>query len=98
MYNYFKDKFDISQNFRLKNIDETKNYFIKKTNQNQLISKKPKKVCKALNYIEHFFFLVSTVTGSISISSFASLIGISTSNASLAVGIKAFVITAVIKK
>ena len=56
MYNYFKDKFDISQNFRLKNIDETKNYFIKKTKQNQLISKKPKKVCKTLNYIEHFFF------------------------------------------
>ena len=30
MYNYFKDKFDISQNFRLKNIDETKKNFIKK--------------------------------------------------------------------
>ena len=31
---------NISQEFRLKNIDETKNYFIEEINQNELISKK----------------------------------------------------------
>ena len=44
---------NISQEFRLKNIDETKNYFIEEINQNELMSKKHKKVCTALIYIEH---------------------------------------------
>ena len=38
MYNYFKDKFDISQNFRLKNIDETKKYITGEIKQNELKS------------------------------------------------------------
>ena len=33
----------ISQKFRLKNIDETRNYFIKEINQNELVSKKHEK-------------------------------------------------------
>ena len=70
----------------------------KKAKQNELTSKKPKKTCNNLNYIEHFLLSVSTVTGCISISPFASLIGISGGIASLAVGIKTFLITAVIKK
>ena len=38
--------------------------------------KKHKKVCTTLNYIEHFLILASTITGCVSISAFASLIGI----------------------
>ena len=34
---------NISQEFRLKNMDETRNYFIKEINQNELMSKKHKK-------------------------------------------------------
>ena len=34
---------NISKEFRLKNIDEAKNYFIKEIKQNGLISKKHKK-------------------------------------------------------
>ena len=37
-----------------------------------------KKFCKTLNYIEHFFILASSVTGWISLSAFASLLGINT--------------------
>ena len=41
------------------------------------MSKKHKKVCTAtLNYIGHFLILASTITGCISISTFASLLGI----------------------
>ena len=47
---------DISQEFRLKIIDETRNYLIKEINQNELMSKKYKKVYKILNYIEHYLF------------------------------------------
>ena len=34
----------ISQEFRLKNIDETRNYLIKEINRNELMSKKRKKL------------------------------------------------------
>ena len=36
-------KENISQEFRLKNIDEIRNYFIEQMNQNELIKKKHKK-------------------------------------------------------
>ena len=57
MYNYYKNiaKENISQEFRFKNIDETRNYFPKEIEQNELIRKKHKKMCTTLNYIEHFF-------------------------------------------
>ena len=50
---------NISQEFRLKKIDEARNYFIEEINQNELMSKKHRKVCRGLNYIEHLFILVS---------------------------------------
>ena len=40
---------NVSQEFRLKNIDETRNYFLEKIEQNQLMSKKHKKICTTLN-------------------------------------------------
>ena len=45
---------DISQEFRLTKIKEIYNYFIKKVDQNELLSNNIKKVCTTLNYIEHF--------------------------------------------
>ena len=79
---------NISQEFRLKNIDETRNYLIEEINQNELMSKKHKKVCTTLNYIEHFLILASTITGCVSISAFASLIGIPIGITSSAIGLK----------
>ena len=66
---------NISQEFKLKNINET-NYFLEEIKQNELVSRKHKKVCKTLNYTEHVLILAFTITGCISISAFASLIGI----------------------
>ena len=43
---------NISQEFRLKDIDETRNYLMEEINQNDLTSKKHKKACPALNYID----------------------------------------------
>ena len=42
---------NISQEFRLKNIDERGNYLIEEIKQNELMSRKHKKVCTTLNYI-----------------------------------------------
>ena len=41
----------MSQDFRLKNKDQTRNYFLEKIEQNELISRKIKKVYTTLNYI-----------------------------------------------
>ena len=42
----------------MKNTEETRNYFIKVIDQNELISNQHKKVCTTLCYIEHFFIYV----------------------------------------
>ena len=85
---------NISQEFRLKNIDETRNYLIEEINRNELMSKKHKKVCTTLNYIEHFLILGSTITGCVSISAFASLVGIPIGITSSAIVLKICEITA----
>ena len=41
---------NLSQKFRLKNKDETRNYFVEKIEQNEMRSKKHKKVSTILNY------------------------------------------------
>ena len=62
------------------------------------MSRKHKKVCSTLNYIEQFLVLVSTVTGCISVFHFASLIGILLGITSSAIEFKIFTITVRIKK
>ena len=42
----------ISQKSRLEIIDETRNYFVEEMKQNDLMSKKHKKVCTTLTYIK----------------------------------------------
>ena len=61
------------------------------------MSKKHKKVCTTLNYIQHFLILGSTITGCASISTFASLIGIPIEITSSAIGLKILAITIAIK-
>ena len=62
------------------------------------MSKKHKKVCTTLNYIEHFLILGSTITGCVSISAFVSLVGIPIVIANSAIGFKICAITAAITK
>ena len=91
-------KGNIRQEFKFKNIDETRNYFVEEIEQNELVSKKNKKFCTTLNYIEHFLILASAVPGCISISAFASLVSIPVGITSSAIGLKICAITAGIKK
>ena len=77
--NYFKDTVEenMSQKFRFKNINEKKKLFPCRIEENELTNRKHKKVCTTLN----ISYLAFSLTGCISISSFASLLGI-------AIGIK----------
>ena len=86
IYNCFKNLVEenISQEFRLKYIDETRNYLREEIQQNELMSN----VCTTLNYIEHFVILAFTITGCISISAFNSLLGIPREITSSEIGLK----------
>ena len=86
-----------SQGFRLKNIEKTRNYFLEEIEQNELINRKHKKVCTTLNYTEYFLTLTSTISGYISSSAFASLLGIPLGIMSPAIGLKICAKAAVIK-
>ena len=78
----------MSQAVRLKNIEQTRNYFIKEINQNEWISKKHQKVCIDLDFIEQLFIYLScAVNGCVWTSAvpslFAILIRITTSAVAL---------------
>ena len=75
MYNHVKKMAEEnkSQESKLKSIDKARNYFVEEIKQNELMSRKHKKVCAVLNCIERFLILSSTITGCITISAFASL-------------------------
>ena len=62
------------------------------------MSRKHKKVCATLNYIEHFLILASTITGCVSISTFSSLVGIPIGITGSTMGLKTCAITAGVKK
>ena len=47
---------NISHDFRLKNMDETRDHLIEEINQYELMSKKHKKIYRVLNYIEHYSY------------------------------------------
>ena len=62
-----------------------------------MTSKKCKKGCATLIYIEHFLILASTISGCVSISVFVSLVGITIGSTISSVGFKICAITSGIK-
>ena len=62
---------NMNQVIPLKNIDEIRDYSIKETNRNALMSKRYKKACRVLNYTGNSLIVISTITGCVSISAFA---------------------------
>ena len=84
-----------NQEFRLKIIDEIRNYLIEEINQNELISKKHNKFCRVVNYIDHILIVISTINWWVSIYAF---VGILITFMSSAIGLEICVITVGIKK
>ena len=59
------------------------------------MNEKHKKTCRALNYFSHFFIFITAVSGCVSISAFASLVGVPVV---LCIGLKICAINTAIKK
>ena len=91
-------KENMNQEFGLKKVDEIRNCLIEEINQNKSISKKHKKRCRVLNYIDHILIVISAISGCVSISTFASLVSIAIGITSYTIGLKTYAIIAGIKK
>ena len=89
---------NLSQEFRWKIINKSRNRFLAETKQGELMSKKHKKVPTALNYTDDFLILASIITGYISVSFFASFIEIPIKITIPAIELKICAITEAIKK
>ena len=88
---------NMSQEFKLKTVDEIRNSLIEEVNRNELMSKKHKKVCRDLNYVNHLLVAISTINGCVFTSAFASLVGIPVGITSSVIGLKICVIIQRIK-
>ena len=100
IYKYFKERCGKRKRkpwLRLKKIDETRNYLLDEI-KHDLTSEKRKRRCGPFNCFEHFCVFVSAISGCVTISPFASLVGVPVGIASSAVGLKICAITAGIKK
>ena len=63
------------QQFRLNKINEIKDYFLAEIRERELISKNISKYIASLDYFDKLLNVVSILSGSIPIASFASVIG-----------------------
>ena len=89
---------EASIKFRLRKIDETRNYLLDEIKHNDLMSEKSKKTCKYLNYVENLLILASTIGGCVSSFPFASLVYVPVGITSSGVGINICAITSRMKK
>ena len=63
------------QQFRLKKINEIKDYFVAEINERELMSKRLSKYIASFDYFDKSVIVLSVTTCSISIASFATVIG-----------------------
>ena len=90
---------NINQEFTLKKkIDEIRNYLLEEISQNKLMSKKHKRVCRFSDYIDHLLIVISTISGCVSTSAFASLVAFPIGITSSSIRLKICAKTAGIKK
>ena len=79
---------NINQRFRLKKkTDEIRKDLIGEINEKKIMIRKHKKICRVLNYTDHWLITAnSTITECVSISDFASVVGIPTGITSSLIG------------
>ena len=86
-----------SLEFRLRKIDKIMDYILEEIKHNDLMSEKYKNTCKYLNYVENLLILIWTVTGCVSIFTFAPLVCLPVGITISAVGLDIYAIIAWIK-
>ena len=75
MYPNLNANISNEQQFRLNKINEIKDYFIAEIKERELMSKRLSKYIASFDYFDKSLIVLSVATGSISIASFATVIG-----------------------
>ena len=76
MYPNLSANISNDQQFRLNKVNETKYFFITKIQERKLMSKNISKYIASFHYLDKSLTLLSVATGSITIASFATAIGV----------------------
>ena len=86
------------QQFRFKKINEIKDYFIAEIKERELMSKRLSKYIASFDYFDKSLVVLSVTTGSISIASFATVIGAPVGIISASFSLAFSISTGIIKK
>ena len=86
------------QQFRLNKINEIKDYFIAEIKERELMSKRLSKCIASFDYFDKSLIVLSVTTGSISIASFATVIGAPVGIISASFSLAFSISTGIIKK
>ena len=86
------------QQFRLNKINEIKDYFVAETKERELMSKRLSKYIASFEYFDKSLIVLSVTTGSISIASFATVIGAPVGTVSASFSLAFSIYTGFIKK
>ena len=86
------------QHFRLNKISEVRDYFIAVIRERELMSKRLRKYIASFDYFDKSLIVLSTINGSISIESLATVIGAPVGIASASFSLASSVPTGIVKK
>ena len=86
------------QQFRLNKINEIKDYFVAEIKERELMSKRLSKYIASFDYFDKSLIVLSVTTGSISIASFATVIGAPVGTVSASFSLAFSIYTGFIKK
>ena len=86
------------QQFRLKKINEVKDYFVAEIKERQLMSKRLSKFIASFEYSDKSLIILSVTTGSISVASFATVTGAPVGIVSESFSLAFFIFTGIVKK
>ena len=86
------------QTFRLNEINKIQDYFIAEIREKELISKRLSKYISSFDYLDKSLIVLSVTSGSISVASFANVIGAPVGKTTASFSIAFSVTTGIVKK
>ena len=88
----------LSDQFRLNKINEIQNYFVAEIKERELMSKRLSKYIASFDYFDKSLIVLSVTTGTISIASFATVIGAPVAMVSASFSLAFSISTGIVKK
>ena len=98
MYPNVSKNISNEQEFRLNKINEIKDYFIPEIRERELMSKRLSKYIVSFDYFDKSLIVLSVATGSISIASFATVVGAPEGIVTVSLSLAFLIFTGIMKK